>query len=102
LKAVIVGGKETVTGFKLVGVDGVVVSNPHAMLNKLKELVKRDDVALILIDDQFLDSWAKEEVDKIKAASLGKLIVEVPSRAGPKVVVDLRALVKKVMGVKVG
>lgn len=102
MKAVIIGGKDTTTGFKLAGIDGVVVSSPKAMLEKLKELIKREDVALILLDDQFLEPWAKEEVDRVKSSSLNKLVIEVPSRAGPKIEVDLRALVKKVMGVKVG
>ncbi|RLE49712.1 MAG: hypothetical protein DRJ31_03940 [Candidatus Methanomethylicota archaeon] len=102
LKAVIIGGKETVTGFKLAGIEGIIVSTPHAMLEKLKELIKKEDIALILVDDQFLEPWAKEEVDKVKASSLSKLIIEIPSRSGPRVVVDLRELVKKVMGVKIG
>lgn len=102
MRAVVIGGKDTATGFRLAGVDGVVVSSPRAMLEKLRELIKREDVALILLDDQFLEPWAKEEVDRVKSSSLGKLVIEVPSRAGPRVEVDLRALVKRVMGVKVG
>jgi len=95
----VLGDKNTVLGFALVGISGKVVASQESLARVLDEQLKRSDLRLLFITQQAA-ALDRERMDQIRSASsLSPLIVELPGTepvAGGR---TLREFIQHVVGI---
>jgi vacuolar-type H+-ATPase subunit F/Vma7 len=89
-----------VTGFRLVGIRGVVVSTVDEARHTLSKTVEDIDVALVIISEDF-STKIRNTVDELRLNRIAPLIIELPGRLGPSGAIDLSTILRKAIGVKV-
>jgi vacuolar-type H+-ATPase subunit F/Vma7 len=88
MHAFVIGDRDIVTAFSLVGIKGVVVSSVDEAGHALSRAVKSIDVAIIIISEEF-STKMKDEIDKLRLSRIAPLIVEMPESLGHAEVVDM-------------
>ena len=78
---VISDSTDTVTGMRLAGFEGEVISSRDAVLKRLKELIQDQDIAMILMTTGVI-SLCSDVVSDYKMNLAKPLIVEIPDRDG--------------------
>jgi len=97
----VIGDGDMITGFRLVGVEGVEAASVDQARQALNKAVTRNDIGIIIISESFLnDPSLREEVDKMRQERLTPLIVEVPGSMEPPNQTKLSAIITKILGVK--
>lgn len=82
LKIAVVGGAETVMGFKALGLEACPVANAEEARETLRRLTKdSEDYAIIYVEEN-LAQELQHEIDKFKDVPLPAIIL-IPSREGP-------------------
>ena len=75
----VIGDSDMITGFRLVGVEGIEVSTIDEARQALHKALSRSDIGVIIISEAFFtDPSMREEVDKIRQERVTPLIVEIP------------------------
>jgi V/A-type H+-transporting ATPase subunit F len=74
---------DTIMGFRLIGIDGVVVHEKKEVLSELNKAFRMDDVSIILITTKLTD-LVSTTISELKLTRNEKLIVEIPDRHGTK------------------
>lgn len=100
MHALVIGDRDMVTGFRLVGIKGIVVSTVDEARRTLFKSVEDVDVAVIIIGEDF-STKIRDSIDKLRLDRIAPLIVELPGRSGPSGAIDMSAIVRKAIGVKV-
>jgi V/A-type H+-transporting ATPase subunit F len=100
LHALVIGDYDMVTGFRLVGIRGVVVSTVDEARHTLSKTVEDIDVALVIISEDF-STKIRNTVDELRLNRIAPLIIELPGRLGPSGAIDLSTILRKAIGVKV-
>ena len=72
---------DTLMGMRMSGVDGVVLHKEDELRAKLDELLKEDDIAVILITSILLN-LIRDTVYDLKLRRRQPLIIEIPDRHG--------------------
>jgi V/A-type H+/Na+-transporting ATPase subunit F len=96
----VIGDQNMVTGFKLAGVEGLEVTSAEQASQALAKALKRSDVALIVVSEEFSGDLRKQ-IDEARRNPLASLIVEVPGRFGSSGEVTMSDLVSKTLGVRI-
>ncbi len=78
---VISDSTDTVTGMRLAGFEGEVISSRDAVLKRLKELIQEPDIAMSLMTPGVI-SLCSDVVSDYKMNLAKPLIVEIPDRDG--------------------
>lgn len=96
----VIGDEQTVTGFRLAGIEGRAARTPYEAREALKAAAAAGEVSVVVITER-LASAVKADVDACRAR--GKpLVVEIPDRGGPmEGRKTIRELVKAAVGVTV-
>ena len=90
-----------ITGFKLVGVEGVEANSADEARQALNKALPRSDVGFIIISEAFFtDQSLREEVDEIRQERVTPLILEIPGSKGPANQMQLSAMISKILGIK--
>lgn len=93
---------DTLMGMRMSGVDGVVLHREDELRAKLSELLKEDDIAVILITS-ILMNLIRDTVYDIKLHRRQPLIIEIPDRHGNGRTKDsITKYVKEAIGVDMG
>lgn len=79
----VLGTKEAVIGFRLVGVPGKGPEDKESALKAFHEAISSGKYALIIITEE-IASMIREEIEEVKSRELYPLIVEIPEREGWK------------------
>jgi vacuolar-type H+-ATPase subunit F/Vma7 len=97
----VIGDSDMITGFRLVGVEGIeAFTNDEARQALLKALA-RSDIGVIIISETFsTDPSIREEVNKLRQERVTPLIVEIPGSKGPANETQLSDIVSKILGIK--
>lgn len=74
---------DTLTGFHLSGINGVVLHNSQLIMDKLDELQKNPEISIIIITELAAEK-VQDKVREIKISKKLPLIVEVPDRHGSR------------------
>lgn len=91
---------DTLVGFRLVGVEGVILHEREAFLDKLTEVLKNDEIGIILITTKLIE-LAPKVVSELKLRQAKPLIVEIPDRHGNSTIgASMDEYVSKAIGVK--
>ena len=97
----VIGDSDMITGFRLVGVEGIEASTTDEARQALLKALARSDIGLIIISEALsTDLSMREEVDKLRQERVTPLIVEIPGSKGPTNKMQLSDIVSKILGIK--
>ena len=97
----VIGDNDMVTGFRLVGIEGVEAISVADAKETIKEALTRNDLAIIVISEEFsVDQQIHKIIDDVRRSRTSPLIVEVPGSRGKISEVNLADLVSKSLGVR--
>ncbi len=98
----IIGDSDMVTGFRLVGIEGVEVTSADEAKHALNQVLNRSDVAIIILSEAFSNEpTIRDEVDKVRQERLTPMIVEVPPSKGSTNKPSLSESISKILGIKI-
>jgi len=103
MKISVVGDLTTITGFRLAGVkDTYEIDEPGRAVSTLKELLKDENIGLIIISEKIADE-IREDIEMLTEGRFTPIVVEIPDKRGPieKKVDPIKELVKKAVGVEI-
>jgi vacuolar-type H+-ATPase subunit F/Vma7 len=97
----VIGDSDMITGFRLVGVEGVEVSTNDEAKQALNNAISRSDIGVIIISEAFsTDPRMQEEVNKLRQERVTPLIVELPGSKSHANRIPLSDMVSKILGIK--
>jgi V/A-type H+-transporting ATPase subunit F len=101
MKFHVIADENTVTGFKLVGLEGEVVENADGAREALTKAFEAKDIGIIMISER-IASEIREEMEDFVFKHTFPLIIEIPDRKGPlEDRISIREMVNAAVGVKV-
>ncbi len=101
MKYAVIGDEDTVLGFGIVGVLGMVATNANEARHAFSEILEDKEVAIIIITERVAD-MIRSIVDKYLFTVSFPLIVEVPDRKGVQPGrPGIKEMVNAAIGVKV-
>ncbi|MDY6964776.1 MAG: V-type ATP synthase subunit F [Halobacteriota archaeon] len=100
----VIGDADTVTGFRMGGITKVnEISNGDDAAPVLKDLVKDEDAAIIIITEKIAESIRStiEDIDSKKKGVI-PIIIEIPDKSGkmPREVDPLSELIRRAIGIE--
>jgi len=82
LSLFVIGDEDTVLGFRLAGLPGVVATSADQARAALQDALRRPDLKIVILTERL--AWQiREEVDRHLMRVHWPLIIEVPDREGP-------------------
>lgn len=81
MKAFIIGDKDVVLGFQLVGIKGVAVSSKEEASKALRAAANMTNVKIVFITEDF-STQICDEITALRSQPVAPFIVEVPGRRG--------------------
>ncbi len=101
MKFYVIADENTVTGFRLVGLDGEVVETADEAREALTKAFESEETGIILITERVASS-IRAEMEAFVFGYSFPLIIEIPDRQGVLADrVSIRQLVNSAVGVKV-
>ena len=98
----VIGDSDMVTGFRLVGVEGVEASSVDEALQALNKALTRNDLAILIISEELSSQPQLQEIiEKVHRERKNLLIVEIPGSKGKPSAVHMSDLISKTLGVKI-
>jgi V/A-type H+-transporting ATPase subunit F len=82
MKFFVIGDRQTVLGFRLVGIEGKQVEEREDALAALDEAVSRKDLGIVLVTEAVAES-IRDEVDARLYGMGFPLVLEIPDASGP-------------------
>ncbi len=82
MKYYVIADEDTVLGFGMVGVEGMVVSTQQEARNAFNRAINNQEIGIIIITER-VANFIREYVDKYVFTMNFPLIVEIPDRTGP-------------------
>jgi vacuolar-type H+-ATPase subunit F/Vma7 len=99
MRVFVIGDEDTVAGFGMAGVEGIVVEDASAAYDALKKSEEEGSDAVVIIPER-IAKWVREEIDRIRYGTALPLIVEVPGIEGAEEgTPSLFRLVREAVGV---
>ncbi|MGC8663438.1 MAG: V-type ATP synthase subunit F [Thermoplasmata archaeon] len=102
-KIVVVGERELVIGYRLIGCSECYIVDEKDCASKLVSLLSRKDVGIIIASDFIRDHLSNSDIEKIEFLTR-PLVVFVPSQIKIKKGEEevLKEVVKRVLGIDIG
>jgi len=100
MQAFVIGDRDMVTGFQLVGVRGAVVSSVDEAWRALSKVIENVEVGIVIISEDF-STKMQDKINKLRLSRTNPLIVEIPGKSGPSKAIDMSDMVRRAIGVKV-
>jgi vacuolar-type H+-ATPase subunit F/Vma7 len=98
----VIGDSDMVTGFRLVGVEGVEVSSVDEARQFLDTALARNDLAILIISEELSSQPQLHEIiDKVHHERKDLFIVEIPGSKGKTSAVHMSDIISKTLGVKI-
>ncbi|MEM2909501.1 MAG: V-type ATP synthase subunit F [Nitrososphaerota archaeon] len=98
MRAVAVGSRSFVLGFRLAGVRGVEVTNANEALSTVNRLMNDPEIGLIILSEE-LTSEIRNEINEIRTKKPMPLIYVLPSSSTGARDMDYRSLLRQVLGI---
>ena len=97
----VIGDSDMITGFRLVGVEGIEVTSADEAWQALNKALARGDLAIIIISEEYSTRpQLQETIDKIRRERRNPLIVEIPGSRGKPSEIRMSDLISKTLGVR--
>lgn len=103
MKLSVIGDFDTVTGFRLAGIkDAYEVEEPAEAVDLLKDIIKNEEIGIIIITEKIADS-IRDETKELFEGRITPLMVEIPDKNGPieKKKDPIKELIRRAVGVEV-
>jgi len=101
MEGYVIGDKDVVLGFRLVGIKGIAASNRKEALEALRRIINEGNARIIFISED-LSVQIQDELDAIRSRNDGPLIVEILGRAGMKgELPTVQKLVRNILKIRV-
>ncbi len=84
MKAFVVGDRDIVLGFQLVGIQGIAVSSREEALDALRTAEKMTDVKIVFITEDF-STQIHDEITSLRHRPGAQLIIDLPGSSGAAV-----------------
>ena len=98
----VIGDSDMITGFRLVGIEGIEASTIDEARQAFHTSLSRNDIGVIIISEAFFsDTSLREEVDKVRQERVTPLIVEIPGSKGVADKMQLSEMISKILGIKI-
>jgi V/A-type H+-transporting ATPase subunit F len=98
----VIGDSDMITGFKLVGIEGVEVTSVDEATQALNDALARRDLAIIIVSAAFSTRPSMREcIEKARRERKTPLIVEVPGDRGINGEIRISNIISKTIGVRV-
>lgn len=98
----VIGDADMVTGFRLVGVDGVEATSVDEAGKALDKALERTDLAILVVSEEFSNQpQLRERIEKIRRERREPLIVEIPGSKGKPTETRMSDLISKTLGVRI-
>ena len=98
----VIGDADMVTGFRLVGVEGVETTSVDDAGKALEKALARNDLAIVIISEEYsAEPQLHERIDKVRRERREPLIVEIPGSKGKPSETRVSDLVSKALGVRI-
>mgnify|MGYP006277755091 CR=1 FL=1 len=97
----VIADENTVTGFKLVGIDGEAVDSAEGAREALGKAFDSGETGIVVITERVAET-IREDIEKYTYGQAFPLIIEIPDREGPlEGRISIREMVNAAVGVKV-
>lgn len=101
MKFFCIADEDTVRGFRLAGVDAMVVKTPDEAMKAIDEAISQTDYGVVILNER-IASWIRPQIDRIRMEINRPLIVEIPGPEGPvEARKSLREFVQEAVGISV-
>ena len=101
MKLLVLGNREAVQGFTLLGVDGRRVATPEEINQALDEALSRSDVGIVLVTNDVARQIAPR-MEQLKLRATVPLVVEIPGPAGQSPdEPSLSEVIRQAIGIKI-
>ncbi|MGB9840232.1 V-type ATP synthase subunit F [Thermovenabulum sp.] len=92
---------DTITGFRLAGIEGKFIEEGQEVLEEIERLRKIEEIGIIIITESLAEK-VKNEIGRMKLSKDYPVILEVPDRHGSIRPKDfLTRYIKEAIGVKI-
>ncbi|HHY04650.1 MAG TPA: ATP synthase subunit F [Thermoanaerobacterales bacterium] len=92
---------DTLVGFRLAGIEGILVNDKDDALRQMKKLQAAKDIGLLLITEKLAEK-IKDEINRLKLENNLPIIIEVPDRHGSRRPPDyLTRYIRQTIGLKI-
>jgi V/A-type H+-transporting ATPase subunit F len=92
---------DTLVGFRLAGIEGILVKDKDDALRQMKKLQAAKDIGLLLITEKLAEK-IKDEINRLKLENNLPIIIEVPDRHGSRRPPDyLTRYIRQTIGLKI-
>jgi V/A-type H+-transporting ATPase subunit F len=82
MKCLVIADEDTVVGFSLAGVQGIIVTTEEETRNAFDQATQIKDVGILLLTER-VAQMIREKIDAWIIGSAHPLIVEIPDAQGP-------------------
>lgn len=96
-KIIVLGDRDLVAGFKLVGVKDAIVCTPEDADSKLNELLQRNDAGIVIFQDEFYNNLTHKTKKLIE--TIPKPVVVSVGVKGASSTENLQAMIKRAIGI---
>ena len=97
----VIGDADMITGFRLVGVDGVEATSVEEAEQAFNAALARNDLAIIVISEDFsINPQLREAIEKVRRERRNPLVVELPGSKGKPSETKMSDLISKTLGVR--
>lgn len=97
----VIADENTITGFKLVGLEGETVESPEGAREALAKAFESSEIGIIIITERIADS-IRDEIEDFTFGHTFPLIIEVPDREGSvEGRISIREMVNTAVGIKI-
>jgi V/A-type H+-transporting ATPase subunit F len=101
MKFYVIADENTITAFKLVGLEGETVESPEGAREALAKVFESSDTGIVIITERIADS-IRDEIEDFTFGRSFPLIIEIPDREGPvEGRLSIREMVNSAVGVKI-
>jgi len=98
----VIGDADMVTGFRLVGIEGVEATSIDEAGQAFDKALARNDLAIVIVSEEFsVQPQLHERIEKVRRERKEPLIVEVPGSTGKPSETRMSDLVSKTLGVRI-
>ncbi len=98
----VIGDSDMVTGFRLVGVQGIEATSTQMAQEALEKALARNDLAIVIVSEEFsVQPQMHEVIDRLRRERISPLIVELPGSRGKPSEIRVSELISKTLGVRV-
>ena len=101
MKFYAIGDRQTVLGFRLVGIEGTVATEREPALEALRDAVQMKDIGIVLITEA-VASRIRDEVEARLYGMGFPLVLEIPDASGPaEDRPEIDEIVRKAVGISI-